>query len=292
MLRAPRKSKSKSPYARPSGQAAAAVSTAVRTMPRTQAAITRTRPQGTTATSTVSTATLPQVATIATGIPVNSVMEQAIQTQQDMVNEQGTGSTANPGVIWIIGSSIVHWAHSYAVKSNQSDLGLGQTKILWHGIRGMVWEQLNPTLDFLLVSNRTPDIIIIHCGGNNIGQQHNTLRGIQMMIKANLAKIKERLPNCIIIWSHILQRRNWSNVVANTEGEKCRRRINSSVASFVLNKLNGAAIKYPDITANQRNLFRSDGVHMTDLGNDLFINTVKGALKRFLSCKFQNRTFP
>ncbi|XP_062608579.1 uncharacterized protein LOC134270354 isoform X2 [Saccostrea cucullata] len=141
MLRAPRKSKSKSPYARPSGQAAAAVSTAVRTMPRTQAAITRTRPQGTTATSTVSTATLPQVATIATGIPVNSVMEQAIQTQQDMVNEQGTGSTANPGVIWIIGSSIVHWAHSYAVKSNQSDLGLGQTKILWHGIRGMRHDQ-------------------------------------------------------------------------------------------------------------------------------------------------------
>ncbi|XP_062591086.1 uncharacterized protein LOC134252606 [Saccostrea cucullata] len=104
MLRAPRKSKSKSPYARPRGQAAAAVSTAVRTMPRTQAAITRTRPQGTTATSTVSTATLPQVATIATGIPVNSVMEQAIQTQQDVVNEQGTGSTANPGTIHTVDS--------------------------------------------------------------------------------------------------------------------------------------------------------------------------------------------
>ncbi|XP_062611382.1 uncharacterized protein LOC134273207 [Saccostrea cucullata] len=202
MLRAPRKSKSKSPYARPSGQAAAAISTAVRTTPRTQAAITRTRPQSTTATSTVSaTATLPQVPTLTTGIPVSSMMEQALQTQpsqQDVVNEQGTGSTTDPGVISIIGSSIVHWAHSYAVKSNQSDLGLGQTKILWHGIRGMVWEQLNPTLDFLLVSNRTPDIIIIHCGGNNIGQQHNTLRGIQMMIKANLAKVKERLPNCII----------------------------------------------------------------------------------------------
>lgn len=69
--------------------------------------------------------------------------------------------------IWIIGSSIVHWAHDYAVKSRQSDLGLRSGNILWHGIRGMVWEQLRPTLEFSLNGNRDPYIIIIHCGGNN-----------------------------------------------------------------------------------------------------------------------------
>ncbi|XP_062577774.1 uncharacterized protein LOC134239607 isoform X2 [Saccostrea cucullata] len=117
MLRAPRKSKSKSPYARTSGQAAAAISTAVRTTPRTQAAITRTRPQGTTATSTVSaTATLPQVSTLTTGIPVSSMMEQALQTQpsqQDVVNEQGTGSTTDPDSSGAYGCGVVfgnHWS--------------------------------------------------------------------------------------------------------------------------------------------------------------------------------------
>lgn len=80
--------------------------------------------------------------------------------------------------IWIIGSSIAHWAHNYAVKSSQSNLGLRSANILWHGIRGMVWEHLRPTLDFFINwYYRDQDIIIIHCGGNNIGQQHNTLKG-------------------------------------------------------------------------------------------------------------------
>lgn len=79
-----------------------------------------------------------------------------------------------------------------------------------------------------------------------------------MMMKAVLAEIKERLPNSMIIWSYILQRRHWSNVVANLEGEKCRRRINSSIATFILKKLGERAIGYPDISANQGNLYRLD----------------------------------
>lgn len=35
--------------------------------------------------------------------------------------------------IWIGVSSIVHWAHDYAVKSSQSNLGLRSANILWHG---------------------------------------------------------------------------------------------------------------------------------------------------------------
>lgn len=129
----------------------------------------------------------------------------------------------------------------------------------------MFWEQLRPTLDDLLNGNRCPDIIIIHCCGNNIGLQYNTQRGIQMMMKYVLAEIKERLTKSMIIWSHILHCRHWSNVVANLEGEKCRRRINSSIATFILKKLGGRAIGYPYIAANQRNLYRLDGVHLTDL---------------------------
>lgn len=50
-------------------------------------------------------------------------------------------------IIWL---SIVHvhWAHEYAVKSSQLDLRLRSANILWHRIRGLVWEQLIPTLEF------------------------------------------------------------------------------------------------------------------------------------------------
>lgn len=78
------------------------------------------------------------------------------------------------------------------------------------------------TLDFLLNGSETQISFLFIVGGNSIGQQHKILRGIQMMMKAVLADIKERLPKSMIIYFHILQRTHWSNVVANLEGKKCR----------------------------------------------------------------------
>lgn len=95
------------------------------------------------------------------------------------------------------------------------------------------------------------------------------------MMNAVLADIKERLPNFMIIWSHIFKHAYWSNVVANLKGKKCRHRINRSIAIYILKKLNGKAIGYPDtcISSNKRRLNRLDGVHLTDLGTDVFMGT-------------------
>ncbi|XP_062597917.1 uncharacterized protein LOC134259341 [Saccostrea cucullata] len=205
-----------------------------------------------------------------------------------------TSKTDQIDSIWIIGSSIIHWAHIYAKNSNQENLGQESSNILWHGIRGMVWEQLYPTIEFLLARNKKPKIIIIHCGGNNIGQAHNTLRGLQKYCKSTLANIANLLPQTFIIWSHILPRNNWINCLANTEGQNCRRRINSACATFVLNKFQGrgASVSYPDIRAQCKELFRKDGVHLSDLGNSIFINTLRNALDHFIGCNFVSSTFP
>lgn len=105
------------------------------------------------------------------------------------------------------------------------------------------------------------------------------------MMNAVLADIKERLPNFMIIWSHIFKHAYWSNVVANLKGKKCRHRINRSIAIFILKKLNGKAIGYPDtcISSNKRRLNRLDGVHLTDLGTDVFMGTTKRALKNIIT---------
>ena len=158
----------------------------------------------------------------------------------------------------------------------------------------MVWEQLYPTIQFLLAHNATPNIIIIHCGGNNIGQSHNTLRGLQKFYKSTLVNIANLLPTTSIIWSHILPRNNWVNCLANMEGNKCRRRINSACATFVTKhfKGRGASISYPDIRVQHKKLFRKDGVHLSDLGNSIFVNTLRNALDHFISCNFVSQTFP
>lgn len=81
-----------------------------------------------------------------------------------------------------------------------------------------------------------------------------------MMMKAVLVEIKERLPNSMIIWFHILQRRHWSNVIANLEGGKCRRRIR--------------------IYLQVKEIYFA---HLTDFGKTVFIGTIKGVLKHILS---------
>ncbi|XP_052716737.1 uncharacterized protein LOC128189245 isoform X2 [Crassostrea angulata] len=196
----------------------------------------------------------------------------------------------NQDSVWIIGSSIIHWAQKYAETTNQLNLGLNHFTINWNGRRGMVWEYLYTTVSSMLIANKQPTILIIHCGGNNIGDPQNTLKGIQKFMKLTLSQIADLLPNTLIVWSHILPRSNWRQSLSTIEGENSRRRINSAIATFVLKKLNGASIKYPDIQITQKRLFRLDGVHLSDLDNNIYINSLKNAIVQFVTSS--SRTYP
>nr|XP_034311277.1 uncharacterized protein LOC117680502 [Crassostrea gigas] len=196
----------------------------------------------------------------------------------------------NQDSVWIIGSSIIHWAQKYSETTNQLNLGLNHFTINWNGRRGMVWEYLYTTVSSMLIANKQPTILIIHCGGNNIGDPQNTLKGIQKFMKLTLSQMADLLPNTLIVWSHILPRSNWRQSLSTIEGENSRRRINSAIATFVLKKLNGASIKYKDIQITQKRLFRLDGVHLSDLGNNIYINSLKNAIVQFVTSS--SRTYP
>lgn len=154
----------------------------------------------------------------------------------------------------------------------------------------MVWEYLYTTVSSMLIANKPPTILIIHCGGNNIGDPQNTLKGIQKFMKLTLSQIADLLPNTLIVWSHILPRSNWRQSLSTIEGENSRRRINSAIATFVLKKLNGTSIKHTDIQITQKRLFRLDGVHLSDLGNNIYINSLKNAIVQFVTSS--SRTYP
>ncbi|XP_062574087.1 uncharacterized protein LOC134235928 [Saccostrea cucullata] len=189
----------------------------------------------------------------------------------------------NTNSIWIIGSSLIFWAQKYAQQRMLNNLGFESHRIIWHGIRGMVWSQLYPTIQKKLKDNNPPTILVIHCGGNDIGNPHNTLKGLQMYMKSTIVNISQLMPKTVIVWSHILPRSNWTLCLSNNDGENWRRRINSALATFVVKKMCGASIKYPDILKRHVALFRKDGVHLSDLGNDLFVNSLRYALGVFLS---------
>ena len=89
---------------------------------------------------------------------------------------------------------------------------------------------------------------------------------------ATLEKVHSYLPNSSIVWSQILPRTNRRYSESRNSMMTCRLGINSAIASFVL-KNGGHYIKYPDILPNSTYL-KEDGVHLTDLGNDIFLNNL------------------
>ena len=76
-------------------------------------------------------------------------------------------------MVWIIGHSFVYWAQQRANRRYYaSNLGLDPSafQVFWFGRRGMGWEDLLFEFDTLLMSFPEPSILILHLGGNDIGQ--------------------------------------------------------------------------------------------------------------------------
>ena len=89
------------------------------------------------------------------------------------------------------------------------------------------------------------------------------------------------LPNTLLVWSQILPRRYWRYMYSNIAAEQCRIRLNSFAATEII--MNGGAyIKYPDLQSCSDSLVSTDGVHLTSLGNEIFLNTLQGALYTFM----------
>ncbi|CAG2248065.1 unnamed protein product [Mytilus edulis] len=183
--------------------------------------------------------------------------------------------------VWIVGSSLIRNAFVHArSRTGGVNLGLHRigVKIWWQGYGGMGLKDLESTIKRLMKYEKAPKYLVLHIAGNDLLK--TKLGFLRNEIKTTLEKVQSYLPNSSIVWSQILPRTNWRHSISQDSMMACRIRINSAIASFVL-KNGGHYIKYPDILPNSTFL-KEDGVHLTDLGNDIFLNNLQGALEMFI----------
>ena len=132
-----------------------------------------------------------------------------------------------------------------------------------------------------------PNILIIHVAGNDIGATKTMELCIK--IKKILSWSRSCFPSSMLVWSQILPRLKWRYSENLRAMDRCGNRVNSSIASFLM-KNYGSYIRYPEIKANEK--FFEDGVHLSSLGNENFLNTLQGGIESIVENWSSSLAFP
>ena len=150
--------------------------------------------------------------------------------------------------------------------------------MVWAGLPGMKISALVPLVQAMVNCFGLPHALVIHCGGNDIGM--GSIREVLKHLIYATFIVSKMLPNSLLIYSQILPRTKWrynSNLKAM---ERARKRINRGIRTYYY-KSNTKVITHADLQDGHKALYADDGVHLSFLGNDIFINAIQCGLEQF-----------
>jgi len=187
--------------------------------------------------------------------------------------------------IWIIGSSIIAKAAKHTTqRPTGNNLGLDKNglSVVWVGLPGITISALVPLVQAMVNCFGLPHALVIHCGGSDIGM--GSIRKVVKHLIFATFIVSKMLLNSLLIYSRILPRKKWrynSNLKAM---ERARKRIHRGIRTYYY-KSNAKVITHADLQDGHTALYADDGVHLSFLGNDIFINAIQCGLEQFaLSC--------
>ena len=182
----------------------------------------------------------------------------------------------------MLGSSFIYWANKEAAtRPGGLDLGLQFVggRVTWMGTRSMHWQDFQASVSEKLQTRPAPSFLLIHLGSNDLGVVSSS--DLYEDIELDILRLHAMYPNIKIIWSEMLMRRYWHNADVGKCLENARKRVNLRVRNLVVS-IGGYVIRHPNIRSTNRNLYRYDGCHMSTVGNNIYLNTVQGAIETFM----------
>ncbi|CAH2225713.1 hypothetical protein XELAEV_18005938mg, partial [Pelobates cultripes] len=172
-------------------------------------------------------------------------------------------------VTWLVGHSYVYWAQKRAaVRRNETQLGflLETVELQWFGFRGFSWQSISGEIFRRVSGGASPDIILIHGGGNDLGliPQRELIRRMQR----DLDRLRELVPGVVVVWSEMVPRFNWRHARDSAAVARCRGKVNKAMSVFV-RRSGGVAVRHWELEGMLPGYFRKDGVHLSEVGCDL-----------------------
>ena len=143
-------------------------------------------------------------------------------------------------------------------------------------------------IKYFLTFENPPDFVMIHCGGNDIATS-GPVGDLRFQMLEIFDSVQSLLPNSKIVYSQILPRLKWRSTIDNKSLDKARRRINNKIAHHIVSN-GGYYIRYPMLRLQSKEIFSDDGVHLSPLGNDIFLFTIQEAFQYFFTTDI--KTYP
>ncbi|KAF1376244.1 hypothetical protein PFLUV_G00208820 [Perca fluviatilis] len=108
--------------------------------------------------------------------------------------------------VWLIGDSYIRRGEERARHTTGRNLGLDGS-VWWFGWGGLRWRNLLPFFHQSLRGRTVPDVLLIHCGGNDLGN----IKGVELVtvMKQDLLHLHCIFPEMKIILSSINERCHW-----------------------------------------------------------------------------------
>lgn len=181
-----------------------------------------------------------------------------------------------------MGHSYVCWgARRGDARHEGRQLGFNRREVCikWLGIPGMLWGRLVPEVQRHSQRDRPPDILVIHAGGNDLGLR--SMVDITRDIKCDVRRLMVDFPHTIIVWSDMVARRSWRMARSVAGVNRARRKINREVSKFVVNN-GGLAIRHMELEFETWRYLRADGVHLNEVGIDLWNLGLQDGIQRAL----------
>ena len=173
--------------------------------------------------------------------------------------------------IWIVGDSYIRRGEQRALETIGNNLGVDAAPYIhWFGWGGLRWRSLIPFINQALQGRASPDVLLVHCGGNDLCD----ISGVKLAsaMKEDLHQLHLRYPNMKILFSALTQRCRWKAGANPGKIGKGRRFVNSVMATYV-QSLGGTFVDHPHIRFDTPGLFLYGQVHLTNRGNDIFLNS-------------------
>lgn len=151
----------------------------------------------------------------------------------------------------------------------------------------MKWGDLDDRTVSLLRTRPPPDILVIQLGSNDL----TTKKSLDLIhdMECSFHKFNNILQKTTLVWSMMLPRCYWHTALKPAKIEKARKIVSSRIKSTVT-EINGKVIRHPQIVARNKDLYRHDGTHLSNAGNNIYSQDIKLALECFMSSR--NNIFP